>query len=244
MAENNVIKSKRDAAVERLKSRYPDKKFEDDEEIFGAIGDDYDNYDKELDGYRDREKRLTDLFAQNPQSAQFLTDWAKGEDPVLSLIRNHGLEISEAINDPERQEQIAEANKEFVERVAKNKQLEEEYNANLSESLSLLERLQKERGLSDDEIDKAMDLLLQIINEGILGKFTMGTIDMALKALNHDSDVAVASEEAEIRGRNAKIEEKLRRSQTGDGMPVIGGRNGSSEAPRKQKSVFDLANEA
>lgn len=230
--------------LDRLRSKYPDKKFEDDEEIFGAIGDDYDNYDKEIGGYKEREKRLTDLFSENPQSAQFLTDWAKGEDPIVSLIRTHGLEISEAINDPARQEKIAEANKEFVERVARNKKLEDEYNANLAESLSLLERMQQERGLSDDDINKAMDFLFKIINEGILGKFTADSIEMALKALNHDNDVAEAGAEAEVRGRNAKIEEKLRRPKATDGMPVMGGQNSTPSTPRKKESIFDLAHEA
>ena len=44
--ENNEI-SKRDRQLGRLREKYPDKKFEDDEEIYGQIGEDYDNYEKD-----------------------------------------------------------------------------------------------------------------------------------------------------------------------------------------------------
>ena len=47
-----------------------------------------------------------------------------------------GTEIKDAIDDPERLEAIAEANKEYVERVAESKKLDEEYQANLADSLA------------------------------------------------------------------------------------------------------------
>ena len=43
MAECEKPKSKRDMMAERLGKRYPDKKFEDDEQMYGQIYDDYDN---------------------------------------------------------------------------------------------------------------------------------------------------------------------------------------------------------
>ena len=46
--KNEQVKSKRESFLERLKGKYPDKQFADDEEIYGAINDDYDNYDNEL----------------------------------------------------------------------------------------------------------------------------------------------------------------------------------------------------
>ena len=35
--ENKQVKSRRDAMLERLKGRYPDKDFADDESIYGQI---------------------------------------------------------------------------------------------------------------------------------------------------------------------------------------------------------------
>ena len=153
MAENNQVKSRRDQQLERLRKKYPGKKFEDDEEIYGQISDDYDQYEHELDGYRGREKALGDMFSADPRSAQFLADMHNGQDPVLGLVKNFGIEIKDVLDDPEMQDKIAEANKEYVERVAKSKQLDEEYEKNMEVSLETLRQFQEERGMSDEQID-------------------------------------------------------------------------------------------
>ena len=72
MAENNGVKSRRDQQLERLRKKYPDKKFEDDEEIFGQISDDYDQYEHDLDGYRGREKPCPTCLPQTRGVRSFL----------------------------------------------------------------------------------------------------------------------------------------------------------------------------
>lgn len=245
MAENNEVKSRREQQLERLRKKHPEKKFEDDEEIYGQISDDYDEYEGELEGYRGREKTLADMFAADPRSAQFLTDMHNGTDPVLGLIRNFGVEIKDVLDDPEMQEKIAEANKEYVERLAKSKKLDEEYEVNLGATLETLRQYQADKGMSDEQIDKVVVFLLGIVRDGVMGKFSVETLDLACKALNYDSDVAAASEEGEVAGRNAKITEKLRKSAKGDGTAPLGGKNGDGAGrPRRSQSMFDLAAEA
>ena len=156
-----------------------------------------------------------------------------------------GTEIKDAIDDPERLEAIAEANKEYVERVAESKKLDEEYQANLADSLSKLDDIQSRNGLSDEDIDKAMEYLVKIVSDGLMGIFTEESITMALNAINHDADVAEAERTGEVRGRNTKIEEKLRSRIKGDGMANLNGKNGvAPEQRNRAKSVFDWANEA
>lgn len=245
MAENNEVKSRREQQLERLRKKHPEKKFEDDEEIYGQISDDYDEYEGELEGYRGREKTLSDMFAADPRSAQFLTDMHNGTDPVLGLIRNFGVEIKDVLDDPEMQEKIAEANKEYVERLAKSKKLDEEYEANMGATLETLRQYQADKGMSDEQIDKVVVFLLGIVRDGVMGKFGVETLDLACKALNYDADVAAASEEGEVAGRNAKITEKLRKSAKGDGTAPLGGKNGEGTGrPRRSQSMFDLAAEA
>lgn len=245
MAENNEIKSRRERHLERLRKKYPEKRFEDDEEIYGQISDDYDTYEQELGDYRTREKALTDMFAADPRSAQFLTDMHNGTDPVIGLVRNFGVEIKDVLDDPEMQDKIAEANKEYVERVANSKKLDEEYEGNMEVTLETLRQFQSERGMSDEQIDRVVDFLLGIVRDGVMGKFSVGTLDMACKALNYEADVAAASEEGEVAGRNARITERLRRSGKGDGTAPLEGKNGQGGAPtRKGQSMFELANEA
>lgn len=245
MADTEGIKSKRDLHTERLRTRYPDKKFEDDEEIFGQISDDYDQYEQELEGYKGREKTLSDMFAADPRSAQFLTDMHRGEDPVLGLVRNFGIEIKDVLEDPEMQDKIAEANKDYVERVAKSKKLEEEYSANMDKTLETLRTYQEQQGLSDEQIDEVMNRIISVVNDGVMGKFAPETLDLFLKGINHDNDVAMATEEGEVAGRNAKISETLRKSQKGDGTNPLGGKNGSAnQRSNRDASIFDVANMA
>lgn len=218
---------------DRLKQRYPDKSFDDDEAMFGQISDDYDDYDNRIGEYKNREKALTDMFNSDPRSAYFLSSWHNGDDPVLTLIRQFGTDIKDAIDDPARQTEIAEANKEFVERVAKEKDLETTYRQNLDETLSNLGQYQEENGLSDDEVDEMMEFLVNIVKDGVLGKFTVDSMDMARKALNHDIDVEDAEMTGEVRGKNTRVEEKLRRRNTGDGTSSLGeGATGGTSRPQ------------
>ena len=246
MADNKPVRSRRDQHLERLRTKYPDKQFEDDEEIFGQISDDYDAFEAENGKMREREKAFSDMFHSNPKSARLMMEWKDGKDPIASLIRIYGKEdILAAMDDPSRLEAIENANKEFAERIAKNEEYEAQYKKNLPESLKELESWMTERGISDDELDAAIELLSKICGEFILGKITPDTVEMILKAQNHDMDVANAQEEGEVAGRNAKIVEKMRNSRKGDGITNLNGRNGApSRNANRRQSVFDLAREA
>ena len=240
MAEETNIKTKRDLALERLKSRYPDREYADDEALFGQINDDYADYDKQLGSYKERESQMANMFAADPRSARFLTDWRKGGDPVILLIKQFGPELREALDDPAKLDALADANKEYVERVAKSKELDEQYKANIQQSLADMAAYQEEKGLSDDDIDNAFVLLKDIFNNMLVGKYTRDMLDMAFKSLNHDADVAVAAEDGEVRGRNAKIEEKMRKRGMGDGVAALDGANNVAKvAPKKDMGALD-----
>lgn len=243
MVEDNQVKSKRDAQIERLRNKHPEKRFEDDEEIYGQISDDYDQYEHDLGEYRKQEKTLSDMFDADPRSAEFLVAMHRGEDPVVGLVRNFGIEIKDVLDDPAMQDKIAEANKEYVERVAKSKELDAEYERNMATTLDTLREFQRERGMTDEQIDAVVDALLQIVRDGVMGKFDVSTLDMMTKAINHDSDVTIAAEEGRVAGRNDKIVEGLRRREQGDGVSPLGGKNGQQSA-RRSRNMFDLASEA
>lgn len=246
MAEETKPMTRRERITKRLKEKYPDREYEDDEALFGQISDDYDEYDNELNGYKERESKLIDVFNKDKRNAQFFTDMARGDDPWINVIKRLGIDgITDLLNDPSKQEAYAEANKEYVERLARENELEEEYKSNLQNSLELLEKIQKEQKLSDDQIDAAYDLINQITNDAVLGKITEQTIDMALKAVNHDLDVQNANKEGMIAGKNVKAEEKLRKPKKGDGTPNLqGSNNPPSNNQKYKKTIFDWAQEA
>lgn len=246
MAENQPKKSRKELFVEKLKAKYPDIDFNDEETMFGRIDDDFASHEEELGKYKKRESELAGLVGKDPRAAQFLSDMASGKDPWLAVLERLGIDgVSDLINNPEKQEEYAEANRKYVERIAKEKSLEEEYQANFSESMKMLEQMQTERGLDDATIDAAMDLIMKMTNEAIMGKFTPETVEMALKAINHDAEVEAARSEGEVAGKNAKIDETLRKPQAGDGLPTMGGtNNGPTRRKNKPASLFDMAREA
>lgn len=247
--ENNNgagAESRREAQLARLRKRHPEKKFEDEEEIFGQISDDYDAYEAENGAMKEREKALSDMFRADPRSAYMLNDMREGRDPVMGLVRRFGMEVKDILDDPEMQDKIEAANKEYLERVAKSRELEEEYEKNMDSTLALLAKHQESAGLSDEEIDRVAAAWLQIVKDGVMGKLTEETITLLGNALSHDTDVEKARKEGEVLGKNTRIVEKLRERQKGDGLQNLGGSNNAegTRGPRGRKSMFDWAQEA
>lgn len=184
------------------------------------------------------------MFATDPRATSFLMEWKDGSDPVVALVRTFGKDIVDAADDPARQEEIAKANREYIERVNKSKELDNEYETNLQESLQTLADAQKQNGWSDEQIDNAFQQLFQIVDDAVMGKFSPETLQLVMNAQNYNQDIATAQQEGEVKGRNAKIEEKLRKAKSGDGTPQLNGKNGKVQRSPTQQSIFALASQA
>ena len=233
--------SRRSAMVERLRrGRHAGREFKDDDELYEAIGSDYDDYDSRLSGYRENERKFSDLLDKSPMAGHILSQMAKGRSFVEIMTEAFGPDILEDVESEESQKRIADAVESYTKRMAESRRLDDEFERNLRESVSRMET----EGFSDDEIDRYTGVVLDMASNAMLGKFTPEMIDAARKSLDYDRDVESASAEGEIRGRNAKIEAKLRKQKSGDGLPRFSG-GGSSQTGRKApQSIFDLAREA
>lgn len=240
--DNQAVKSKRDIFSERLRSKYPDREFADDEALFGQISDDYDDYDSQIKGYQEREQKIADMFTSDPRSAHFVTAWCDGGDPEVEFVRRFGSDIKDRLDDPEWQEKLAAANKDFVERVAKEKELEEMYEQNIAETKNVMAQFQQDNGLDDSQLDEVMDFLNKVYTDAVVGKYDRASMEMALNAINHDADVEDASAEGEVRGKNARIDEKLRTRKRGDGVTALSGKNTGSGAERRAPNLGALDN--
>lgn len=241
---NQPIKTKEDIALERMKAKYPDKDFSDKSLFHSQIVEDFVDGGDRIAKYEEDERALSDMVLADPRAAQILVDMRNGKDVATSLVRMFGNEIKDAIDDPERLDEMAEAQKDYMDRVAKEKEYEDIYKGNLEQTLNDIEAVQQEMGLSDEQVDAAMAHLQKIVSDGVMGKFSPENIKMALKAISHDEDVALAAHEGEVKGRNTKIEEKLRKEKKGDGMPTINSKNNNVAQARRGSSIFDIAREA
>lgn len=217
LVENQAVKSSKEAFVNRMKSKNPDFNMDDEEAVYGIIMKDYGDYDGRIKEMEEREKKLSDLMQQNPAARDFILEWANGADPYVSLIRRFGDKIMEAMDDPEKAEEIAEANKDFLERAAKSKEYEDAYTTNMVQTLEVLGNFQDAEGYSDDEMDEGIQRLCDITADYLQGKILPETLKLVFKANNYDADVADAQRKGEVSGRNQRIKEQLRKPQ-GDGI--------------------------
>lgn len=237
----SVPQSNRDRFLARLRERYPDDEWDDDEAIFGRANEDYDEYENELTGLRENEAKFTSLFNADRRAAQFMTDWANTGTPVVGLVRRYGREMVEQLNDPDpaNVEAIAAAEADHLKRESERVQFEEEYERNTDASLGTIEQKRQELGIDNETVQEVLTFLKDIQVKLEQGIVTGEMIDMALKAINHDADVETAAQAAEVRGRNANIEERLRKPQT-DGVPSLGGSTAGVDRGRKS-NIFDIA---
>lgn len=240
-AGNKQVMSRKDKMLERMRAKHPESNFEDEEILYGQISDDLDELDGELSTLREREKSFVDMFTENPRSAEFLMAWKNGGDPMIELVRAYGTEgLKEMIDDPAKLDEVAEANKKYLERVAKSNALEEEYKANLAKSMEDIATIDGD----DAKIDEAVEWLMRIGRDASMGIVNPKDVKVAMKALAYDADVETAAIEGEVRGRNAKIDEKLRKVSSGDGIARLGGSGRTASVQRAPQSIFDLAAEA
>lgn len=215
VAAKQATKTKRDIALERLKSRHPDTDYQDDEAIYGAINDDYDSDQKTIEGYKANEKALSDMMSADPRSAVFLQSMRSGKNPFVELIRNFGEDIVDFLSDPDSAEEVAGAQEEYLKRVSEGNKLKEEYDKNMSESLNVFAKMDEEFG--EDTTNELVGKLMVVANDVIRGKFTKEALELFRMAKNHDQDVADAAHEGEVRGKNSKHLGNLQLRKKGDG---------------------------
>lgn len=216
----------RAALRSRYKTRFPDRNWdeEDDDALADQAIADYDDMEGKLKTYEDEDAKMSKLLEDNPQSAAFLMGMANGEDFLVNLQKNFGEDIVEAMQNPDKLKELAAANKEYHEKIADAKKAEEEWEANMTASLENLRKAQEEAGMTDEQVTEAMDKLIGVVDAYNSGNIDMETIKLFLNAINHDTDVEAAARQAEVRGRNANIEEQQRRRKANtEGIPKLGG---------------------
>lgn len=226
--------SRREQLMARLQERYPDEDFSDENAVAGRVLDDYDDLQQRHDAMKADEDKLSALFDRDPKAATFMQRWIDGSDPAVELVRLYGdEELRAALDDPAKQDELAKASKEYAERVAKDRDFEQKYQQQLGASLDAMDAFQAEKNLTDDEMDALLGAMAQSATDFIEGKITPEALEAALKSSRFDAEVATAEREGEVRGRNQKIEAKLRKRGAGDGVPELSSRNQKAEPPRR-----------
>lgn len=237
MAENQSVespKSNKELFLANYKADYPDLDETDEDSFYGRLNDNYTSNKEKMKMYEDDRQKLSDLFQSSPKSAVFMSEWANGENPVLALVKAYGQDFVDYMNDPENADAIAEAQKEYLDKVNKGKEFDDQFSENIKESVNLIESIQEQNQLSDEEAGALFEQILSVGDDLRVGMITPEIAEMFLKANNYDNDVDEARTEGEIAGKNAKIDKVLKLKSRGDGTPSLqGGNNIAEENPIK-----------
>lgn len=108
--------------------------------------------------------------------------------------------------------------------------------------LAMTEGYARGSGIENGTIDKCLKELFAIGKAARNGGFTIDQLETVMKGLSHDSMLEKATREAELRGRNAAIEEELPDADepTSDGIPHLGAAQMRSPSTSSD-SIFQLA---
>lgn len=248
VTETKDVMTSRDRIKDRYAKKYPERDFSA-EDAASAIDDEViaelEAFDAELEGYKSNDKKIKDLFNQDPRSGRFLVSWAAGGgNPIQYLIDIFGPELTEAMESEEGRAKIVESTNKWLEKKAAEEAGVAERMANYEQSVNELAAFAEEKGLSDEQAVQVFEKVNQIGFDALEGKYTRESFEMAYNAMNYATDVESARKEGEVAGRNAKIEEKLAKVEKPAAMPPsVGGQGaGVGETPKtsKKSNMFGL----
>lgn len=225
--------NKREELLALMREDYPDSDFADDADF-------YDTLYNERGRYKTTEEqaaKLREAFVKDPRIAGLLNFAKDGGNPIIYLIEHYGDEFRDALDDPDKAEEIAEAHKKYQETVAKNKEIEELSAANLHTSAANLDALQSEHNLTDEEVLDIFQTASGYALDATTNLYTKEFLAAIMRAKNYDKDVEAASMEGEVRGRNERIAEQLRKKKpTGVPPTLSGDSSGKATSPVRPKT--------
>lgn len=108
--------------------------------------------------------------------------------------------------------------------------------------MASVEGFARGRGLESDELDRALVLLFGIGAGCLSGALTLEMVETLIKGTDYDRVLAEEIHAAELRGRNANIEARMREISSGDGVPHLESRGTS--AAKRNRGIFSLAEDA
>lgn len=250
MAETTKTQSpsSRERTLGRVRERFPDRTFADigaePQEGASDLDDAIDEYLEELStrqaAYDENNSKLRDLMLSDPTAAEFIQKWVETGDPRTALVEIYGDELG--INEEGRAQFKGQLDS-WRERKSANDALNAEAESNWQTSLSALEEWGNGKGLSLEQKRDVMLRLLAITFNGMENKYGTEDFDLALNAINHDSDVAAARAEGQVAGRNERIAAARRERGTAGTMPpaAVGGQGGRARerGPERKGDIWD-----
>lgn len=235
--ENKV--SKRDQYLSRMRERYPDVDFDDEESRYEAYGKHEDDMQTKLGQYEESDGKLKGLFKKDPRFAGFMTDVVGGGDTSSSFVRHFGKDMLEMSGDEVKMAEMTEANQAYLNRVAESDQLRAEQEKNMEEAAQAMSDFKAAKGLDDAGFEAFIEKVYGVIEEALMGRISGDFLETMYKGLNYETDLEDAAAAGVVEGRNQQIDERLKKTE-GDGIPSLhsGGKGGSQRKAMPKKRDF------
>ncbi len=142
----------------------------------------------------------------------------KGEDLLMSLFGNY----------PSTLESLRE-DKDFKP------------GAGTERFMASVEGYARGSGCAQEDLDQSLVMIFSIGRGVRDGNLNLDMLDTVRKGLRHDETLVKEVRAAELRGRNATIEAKMRTKGSDDGLPHIESRNSGRTTATKSRGIFGLA---
>lgn len=222
-----------------MKSKHPDKEWEDDEAYYSDVAAYAEDADKKLTGYETANETIKSVGKDYPEIFAIIEDIADGKSFEEALAAN--IDIEELIpteNEPnyEKYTQARDARKKKREEAeAYSRKLKE----NIAKSKGTVEAFFEEKGMDEKSANEFGDYIDGVMGEYLDGIISKEMLEMFYNARNYDNDVAEARTAGEVAGRNAKIDaERQKKATATDGLPTAGTSAGKEEQPEVVEDDF------
>lgn len=244
MAETKEVTRPWDKLRDRYVAKNPDKEYGGENADDALVADilseleDFDARAGEFEEGKAQSQKMVDLFNRDPRSSKFMLALASGEgNPIDYLLDIYGPDLLDALQSEEGRAKIVDSNNKWLEKKASEESTMQARMDNYEKSINDLVAFASEKGLSDEQAVAIFEKVNQIGFDAIEGVYTRESYEMAYDAMNYATDVETARKEGERDGRNARIEEKLKKvTKPADMPPTVGGQGvGVPEAKPKAK---------
>lgn len=222
-----------------MKSKNPDKEWDDDEAYYNDVVAYAEDADKKLSGYATANETIKSVGKDYPEIFAIIEDIADGKSFEEALATNIDIEELIPTEDEPNYEKYVQARDARRQKRAEAEAYRKTLEDNISKSNSVVQEFFAEHDMSEDEAKEFGEYVDGVMSNYLDGIITPEMLAMFYNARNYTADVAEARVAGEIAGRNAKIDaERERVSNATDGMPSPGTSAGTETPAQEEPKDF------
>lgn len=216
----------------------PDVDFEDKEARYGRMAEERESYRS----LRESGKNLSAALDKNRWIGAMFQDLAQNPDknPLVWLVEN-GIDVKAALDDPEVMSEVDEKFKNWQQKQVDGEAAQKAQDAAIDNSLEALASLQQQYGFSDEQFNRMWEHFWdEVFAPAFNGEVSKETWEAIMHAMNYDSDMANAREEAAIQARNEKHTNRVKNYEESKVPPTFSQGSGQRVSPKQKRKSMSM----